>query len=144
MSKAQPDFEDVQLVFKAYELRRESVMRASRAAINAQFWPKQYEDLAAVQAAEHPLNAAFRQVGTYWEMVYGIVKHGIVHPEYFLESNGEGLYFFAKVAPFIERWRQEVSPMAFRNAEWVSREISEGRRLFEVFTKRVKKYHDTH
>lgn len=144
MSKSQPDADDVQIVFRAYELRREGVLRASRAAINSQFWPKRYEDVAAVQAGDHPLNAPFRQVGTYWEMVYGIVKHGIVHAGYFLETNGEGLYFFAKIAPFLERFRSEVSPQAFRNAEWVSRETEEGRRLFEVFTGRVKKYHETH
>jgi hypothetical protein len=144
MSKVEPDANDAQLVCRVYELRRENVMRDSRNAINSQFWPKKFEDVLAVQQANHPLNAPFRQVGTYWELVYSMVKHGIVHADYFLESNGEGLYVFAKVAPFLERFRAEVSPVAFRNAEWVSRETAEGRRLFEVFTQRVKKYHDTH
>ena len=144
MSKEQPDFHDAELVCRVYEMRRESVMRESRSAILSQFWPRRYEDVLAVQQVDHPLSAAFRQVGTFWEMVYGMVKHGIVHPEYFLESNGEGLYVFARVAPFLERYRQEASATAFRNAEWVSRETSEGRRLFGVYTERVKKYHATH
>jgi hypothetical protein len=139
MSKERPDAQDVELVLRVYELRREQVMRDARNAINGQFWPRTFEDILAIQKSEHPLNAPFRQVGTYWEMVYGIVKHGIVHADYFLESNAEGLYVFAKVAPFLERFRQEVSATGFRHAEWVSRETAEGRRLFELFTSRVKK-----
>jgi hypothetical protein len=144
MAKAQPDAHDAELAFRAYDLRREGLMREARSALTSGFWPKTFEDVLAVQQGNHHLNAPFRQVSTYWEMVYGVVKHGIVHPEYFLESNGEGLYLFARVAPFLEKYRAEVSAVGFRNSEWVSRETAEGRRLFEVFTKRVKTYHDTH
>jgi hypothetical protein len=62
-----------------------------------------------------------------------------VHADYFLESNGEGIYLFARVAPYLERFRAEISPVAFRNAEWVARETETGRRYFEVFAARVKK-----
>ena len=66
-------------------------MRESRAAINQKFWPKSYDDVLALTKADHPLNAAYRQVGSFWEMVYGFARHGIVHPDFWLESNGEGL-----------------------------------------------------
>jgi hypothetical protein len=66
-----------------------------------------------------------------------------VHADYFLESNGEGLFIFARVAPYLERFRAEVSPVAFRNAEWVSRETETGRRYLDVFTARVKKALET-
>ena len=138
MPKGQPDHHDAELALRVYEMRREAVMRESRAAIN-QFWPKTYDDLLALTKGEHPLNAAYRQVGSFWEMVYGFAKHGVVQPDFWLESNGEGLLLFAKVAPHLERLRAEVSPTAFRNAEWVSRESAEGRRLFGVFTARVQK-----
>jgi hypothetical protein len=72
-------------------------------------------------------------------MVYGIVRHGIANADYFLESNGEGLFLFAKLQPFLAQLRQEHSPRAFRNAEWVSRESAEGRALFELYLARVKK-----
>ena len=138
MPKGQPDHHDAELALRVYEMRREAVMRESRAAMS-QFWPKTYEDVLAVTKGDHPLNAAYRQVGSFWEMVYGFAKHGVVHPDFWLESNGEGLLLFAKVAPHLERLRAEVSPTAFRNAEWVSRESAEGRRLFGVFTARVQK-----
>jgi hypothetical protein len=139
MPKGTPDHHDAELALRVYELRREPVMRESRSAILQKFWPKTFEDVQAVTKGDHPLNAAYRQVGSYWEMVYGFAKHGIVHPDFWLESNGEGLFVFARVAPFLDRIRSELSPVAFRNAEWISRESAEGRRLFQMFSERVKK-----
>src|SRR5262249_15694831 len=102
MSIEKPDHHDADLVLRVYEMRREAVRRQSRDGILMEVWAKSYEDFIAVTKREHPLNAAFRQAGTYWEMVYGMVKHGIVHPGYFLETNGEGLFLFAKVQPYLE------------------------------------------
>jgi hypothetical protein len=139
MSKEKPDYHDADLALRVYEMRREAVMRESRAALAQKFWPKSYEDVAAVVKADHPLNAAWRQVGTYWEMVYGLVKHGIVNADYFLESNGEGLFHFAKVEPYLESYRKDVSATAFGNVEWVTKETATGRRLYEAIRARVKK-----
>lgn len=139
MPKGMPDHHDAELALRVYELRREPVMRESRNAINQKFWPKSFEDLQAIVKADHPLNAAYRQVGTFWEMVYGFAKHGIVSPDFWMESNGEGLFVFAKVAPHLSKIRAEISPVAYRHAEWVSRESAEGRRLLQYFTERVQK-----
>lgn len=139
MGKEVPDHHDAELSIQVYDLRREPVLRDSRNAMNREFWPRTYDDLAAVIKPEHPLNAAFRQTSTYWEMVYNMVRHGIVHGEFFMESHGEGLFLFARVAPFLERFRQEYSPVAFRNAEWVAQHTEAGRRLLDVFSARVKK-----
>jgi hypothetical protein len=139
MSKEHPDHHDAELAFRAYELRREGVMRESRNAINRDFWPKSFADLQAVLKAEHPLNAPWRQTTTYWEMVYGTIKHGIVNADYFMESSGEGMFLFARVAPFLEEFRREVSPVAFQNAEWVAKNTAAGQRLFAMFTARVQK-----
>ena len=139
MSKDHPDHHDAELAFRAYELRRETVMRESRNAINRDFWPKSSADLLVVIKPDHPLNAPWRQTTTYWEMVYGAVKHGAVHREYFMESNGEGMFLFARVAPHLERFRKDYSPYAFQNAEWVSKNTENGQRLFAMFGERVRK-----
>src|SRR5262249_6307106 len=120
MSRDTPDHHDAELVLRVYELRRDPVMRQSRHELLSTFWPRSYEDVTMLIKPTHPLNAAYRQVGSYWEMVYGIVRHGIVHPDFFMESNGEGLFLYARIAPYIEQYRAEVSPVAFRNAEWVA------------------------
>ena len=139
MAKERADHHDADIVLRLYDLRRETVMRESRDAINSQFWPRSFDDVLAVTKRDHDLNRPFRQVSTFWEMAYGIVKHGIVNPEYFLESNGEGFFLFAKIAPFLEDYRREVSPAAFRNAEWVATQCSPGRALFENIQARVRK-----
>jgi hypothetical protein len=139
MSKDHPDHHDAELAFRAYELRREAVMRESRNAINRDFWPKAYAEVLAVTKADHPLNAAWRQTTTYWEMVYGIVKHGIVNADYFMESSGEGMFLFARMAPYLEEFRRDVSPVAFQNAEWVAKNTAAGQRMFAMFTARVQK-----
>jgi hypothetical protein len=139
MSKERPDHHDAELVLRLYDLRRELVMRQSRDAISNQFWPKTFEDLLEVTKPDHHLNAPYRQVASYWEMVYGMVRHGIVHPEYFVESTGEGLFLYAKVAPHLGALRKNIAPLAFTNAEYVATETAAGRRLFELFTGRVQR-----
>ena len=120
MLKAAPDHHDAEIVIQLYDLRREPVMRASRHAINQDFWPKTFDDLVAVTKHDHPLNAPFRQVNTYWEMAYGMVKHGVLHGDFMLESSSEGLYVFARVKPFLAQLRELTGARAFMNSEWVA------------------------
>jgi hypothetical protein len=143
MSGERPDHHDAELVMKVYDLRREPVMRESRALIQSKFWPKSAGEVLAVTGSDHPLNAAFRQVNTYWEMVYGMVKWGIVHAGYFLESNAEGLFLFAKIAPHLEAYRKDYSATGFRNAEWVATQCPPGRTLYETVSARVRKVLET-
>ncbi len=132
-----PDHHDAELVLKLYELRREDVMRASRAALSADFWPKSWDDVQAVTRLDHPLNPAWRQCATYWEMVYGMAKHGVVHPDFMMESCGEGIFLYARIEPYLPQLR-EVNPFAFRNAEWVVTNSDRGKALLELFRARVK------
>jgi len=139
MPKTTPDHHDAELMIKVYDLRREAVMRESRRAILRDFWPKSFADVQAVLKAEHPLNGAYRQVGTYWEMVYSFVRHGIVHPEFWLENNGEGLFLLAKVEPWLAELREAAGPQVFRNAEWVAKECPDGRPVYARIKARVEK-----
>ena len=143
MPKEQPDHHDADLILKLYDLRREAVMRRSRDALNARFWPKTYDDFLAVTRPDHPLNTAFRQVSSYWEMAYSLARHGIVSADFLVENNAEGLFLHAKVEPFLERFRREVNPLAFRNSEWVTKQCDEGRRRYEIIQARVRKMLET-
>jgi hypothetical protein len=138
MSREAPDYRDAELVIRLYELRREPVMRASRETMMAKFLPKDWDEFIAVTKPDHPMNAAFRQVGTYFEMVYGMAHHGICHPEYLAENNGEGILLFSKVAPYLERYRKEVVSTAFQHAEWIVKNTEVGKHRFELFTKRIQ------
>jgi hypothetical protein len=135
MSKERPDATDAELVIKLYDLRREAVMRKSRDALFA-FNPKSADEAIAITKPDHPLNREYRQVASYWEMVYGLVKHGIVHPEYFMENEGEGMILFVKLEPYLAKYRETVSKLAFTNAEWVAKNTDRGRLICELFRKR--------
>ena len=135
--KESPDHHDAELVIRLYELRREAVMRESRKAIANEFWPRSAEDVLALTRPDHPLNAAWRQVAGYWEMVYGMARHGIVHADFLVDNNGEGLMLFAKVEPWLDALRAQAGPRPFRNAEWVARETETGRAIAEAFRKRI-------
>ncbi|MEW5917387.1 MAG: hypothetical protein AB1762_13335 [Gemmatimonadota bacterium] len=137
IQKDAPDHHDADLVLRMYELRTDPVMRQSRQEISKKFLPASYDEFLAVTKDDHPLNSAYRQVSSYWEMVYAMAKHGVVHGEFMLESCGEGLYLFAKVKPYLERFRSEVNPLAFQNTEWVSTNTKRGQLLAERFGKRV-------
>jgi hypothetical protein len=138
MTKDGPDHHDADLILKIYDLRREAVMRASRTRIFAEFHPKRYEDFLAVATDfENPINVALRQTSSYWEMVYGFARRGVIDPEFLVENNGEGLFLYAKVKPFIERWRSEMSPTAFQNAEWVATHTDAGQRYLAMFEQRI-------
>ncbi|HEU4680415.1 MAG TPA: hypothetical protein VFS51_01635 [Gemmatimonadales bacterium] len=139
MLKEAPDHHDADLVLKLYDLRREVGMRESRNAINSKFWPRNAEEALAVTAHDHPLNDAFRQTAEYWEMVYGMARHGIIHCDFLVENNGEGLFLFARVEPYLDQLRKGGSARAFRNAEWVVIHCGTAQSLMEGYRARIKR-----
>jgi hypothetical protein len=141
--KEAPDHHDADLILKIYDLRREPVMRESRSAINSKFWPRSAEEAIAITANDHPLNVAFRQTSGYWEMVYGMARHGIIHADFLVENNGEGLFLFARVEPYLTDFRQAGSPRSFRNAEWVATSCASGKTLMESYRARIKRVLET-
>lgn len=136
--KDSPDHHDADLVLKIYDLRREAVMRESRSALNTRFWPKSADDVAAVLKNDHPLNAAFRQVSAYWEMVYGMARHGILHADYLVESNGEGLFLYARVESYLGELRSR-NPRAFLHTEWITKNSEVAGQMLTMFRERVAK-----
>ncbi len=138
MAKEVPDHHDAELVLRLYDLRRETVMRESRAKLGA-FLPRTFEEFVAVTQPQHPSNAAFRQVSSYWEMAYGFARHHIVNADFLMENTTEGLFLYAKILPFLARFRQEGSPTAFRNAEWITTQCETGKQRLEMVQARIRK-----
>jgi hypothetical protein len=137
MPEHRPDHRDAELILKLYDLRREPVMRASRDTMIKEFMPGSFEDLVAIADLAHPLNTAYRQTTSYWEMVYGMGHHGIVEPEYLVENNGEGLLTYVKICRFLPRLRDEFSPIAFQHSEWAATQTAVGRRYVELMQGRL-------
>jgi hypothetical protein len=72
-------------------------------------------------------------------MVYGMAKHGVVHTEFLLESNGEGLLLFARVEPYLAAIRAATSPRALRNAEWIAGSGDLAKAIMTTFRGRIQK-----
>jgi len=72
-------------------------------------------------------------------MAYGFARHHIVNADFLIENTTEGLFLYAKVLPFLERFRKEVSPTAFRNSEWITRSCETGKQRLELVQSRVRK-----
>ena len=104
---------DAQVIMKLYELRTEAVLRKARQWVVQEFNPKNVEEyLAVISASTSEQNAWLRQVITYWEMAASFVLHGAVNADMYLDSNGEGLYIYAKLHHLVEDL-QEKSGMRF-------------------------------
>ena len=140
MPKDFPDHHDAELVLRLYEIRREPVMRDSRSAMFTQFLPKSYDDLKAVATnTANPLNAAYRQTTSYWELAYGMAKHGIIHADFLMENAGEGIMLYVKALPWLEKLRTDTGRKHFQNTEWVVQNSEVAKATFARFSASVEK-----
>jgi hypothetical protein len=126
-----PDHHDATIVMQLYDIRREAVMREARATVATKFRPTNSDEAVAVLKQDHPLNGAIRQVVSYWEMVYGMMKWGILHPDFGLESTGEGMVLYAKMEPYLAEVRAQKTGVQLNNAEWVATHTEAGKKLME-------------
>ncbi len=141
LQQAGPSTDDALAVLKLYELRRERVMRASRDTLLG-WTPTSVDDVLAMTKGDHPDNAAFRQVLSYFEMAFGLARRGAVHPELLVDWCGEGILHFAKLKPFLGELRKTMAPTAFSNAEWVTENTEAGAAKLAYFLNRFSQAAD--
>jgi hypothetical protein len=92
-----------------------------------------------VLRGDHPLNVAYRQVTTYWEMAYVFCRHGALNADLLLESSAEGLFIYARIEPYLADLRAAGSPRTLRNTEWIATQTEIGRTIMEYQRARAKK-----
>jgi hypothetical protein len=96
---------DASVILELYKLRQETALREARKFMAFEFWPKDLEELRAVsRAMGSDKNAYWRQALSYWEMAASFVLRGAVDGDLFLDSNGEGLFLYAK----FHHWHAET------------------------------------
>ena len=95
--------EDANLILKLYDLRREKVMREAR-----NWWftfnPTSLQDVTDVFLSDQ--NAYLRMVVSYWEMAATLVNNGAIDEKMFNEANGEHIFIFSKIQPFLGELRK--------------------------------------
>ncbi len=97
--------EQVNLMLRLYEMRREAVMREARAWYLKDFHPKSAEDVMKIAPPGSKENAYLRQVASYWEMVANIVSRRLIDEEFFFENSGEQWIVWEALRPIANEWR---------------------------------------
>ncbi len=110
--------EQVNLMLRLYEDRREPRLREAREWFSANFHAKNEEDLMRVCPPGSQGNAYMRMVLGYWEMVASIVNRGLIDEDLFFENSGEQWGAWEQVKPVIGAWRAMFSsPKVLSNLE---------------------------
>ena len=100
--------QDVALILKLYELRREEGIRRARKWYFTEFDPQTAEDVVKIFTSGHDSSAYYRMITSYWEMAASFVNNGGIDEKMFLDANGEHVGVFSKVEPFIEDVRKAI------------------------------------
>jgi hypothetical protein len=97
--------EQVNLMLKLYDMRREPVMREARSWYAGNFRPTSLEHMSKLAPMGGKESAYARMVITYWGMVASIVNRGLIDEEFFFENTGEQWMVWERVKPIIGEWR---------------------------------------
>lgn len=116
-----PTAADVDLCLRLYEQRRDPALREARDWMSA-FLPNSFEDIKKVMTGEagKDANRYWRQAGSYWEMIAGIMMSGAVSLEgrlLFAQTTKEFAFHFSKIEPFLAEIRAFARPTAFAQLE---------------------------
>src|SRR6266404_4510059 len=89
VNMAQVSYDEVNLMLRLYDMRREPRLRQARAWFVENFHPTSAEDMMEKYPQGSEENTYIRMVISYWDMVASIVNRGLINDELFFESNGE-------------------------------------------------------
>ena len=111
-------YDEVNLMLRLYELRREPRLRQARNWFVDHFHPSNADDMIDKYATESEEYTNIRMVLSYWDMVASIVNRGMINDELFFESNGELWVVWDRIRGFVPTWRTAVkNPTVFLNLE---------------------------
>lgn len=105
--------EQVNLLLRLYDTRREPRLREAREWYGTNFHPKTPEDVMRICPPGSRENAFMRMVLSYWEMVASIVNRGLIDEDFFFENSGEQWVVFEQVKPVLAAWRSMFSSPKF-------------------------------
>ena len=97
-------YKDADLILKLYDLRREKTMRDARNWFFT-FAPQSPKDFMDVLTSDK--SGYYRMVVSYWDMACSFVTNGAIDEQMFNDANGEHIFVYAKVEPFLEALRAD-------------------------------------
>jgi hypothetical protein len=110
--------EQVNLMLRLYEMRREPLMREARDWYFSKFHPASFDDIAKQAPMGSPASAYMRMVISYWEMAASIVNRGLIDEDLFFENTGEQWFVWERIQPFVPAMRaRSKNPHQYGNLE---------------------------
>jgi hypothetical protein len=103
-------YDEVNLMLRMYELRREPRLRQARAWFVEHFHPTSPEEMMQKYPQGTEENTYIRMVTSYWDMVASVVNRGLINDEFFFENNGEIAVVWDRMRTIVPVWR-----VAFKN-----------------------------
>lgn len=117
-------YEEVNLMLKLYDLRREARLRQARNWFLDHFHPASVEEMTEQYAPGSDEYNNIRMVISYWDMVASIVNRGLINDELFFESNGEIWIVWDRIRGVVPTWRAAFkNPTMFSNMEETCRRL---------------------
>lgn len=114
----EPTRDDVDLILRLYDFRRDETMRKARRFILGEFYAAGGKDFLDRYPPGSDQNAYFRQVTSYWDMVGAFVKKGLLNADLLFETAGEFHIIWEKVRATVGDLRQmRRNPFYLKNLE---------------------------
>ena len=121
MTKTCATYDDVDLVIRLYELRREEKLREAREWFASSFEAKTVKDFNELCPAGSEENGLFLAVVTYWELAASFITADVLHAELFFETAGELFLVWERIKDIVPLFRKSrQDPMVLRNLEKVA------------------------
>jgi hypothetical protein len=143
-TKACATYQDVDLILRLYEMRRETKLREARDWFAKSFKVKTVEEFNQLCPLGSEQNAYYRMVISYWEMVASFLTSGVLHQELFFESGGELLFVWERIRDVLPGLRQaNKSPRNLKNLQKVAEAYikwfnEQAPGFYEAFSQRVR------
>ena len=136
-------YDDVNLVLRLYELRREDRLRSARRWFLESFKVKTLAEFQALCPRGGEPSESYRMVTTHWEMVASFLTTGVLNPELFFHSGRELLLVYVRVRAILPAIREAYGNAAeLQNLEVAAKSYIEwwntqSPGAFDAFAKRV-------
>jgi len=127
---------EAELILRLYELRREPVMREARNWFFT-FNPKNPQDFVDVLTSEK--SGYYRMVTSYWDMAASLVHNGAIDAKMFNDANGEHVFVYAKVEPFLAELRADGNPNLLIHLEKLVKEMPNADERLKYVRERIQK-----
>jgi hypothetical protein len=141
---ARATYDDVNLILRLYEMRREDRLREARKWFTGSFKVKSFDEFMALCPPGSEPNASYRMVVTYWEMVASFLTSGVLNAELFYQSGRELLFVWERIRDILPTVREKngharelknLEEAAIAYITWWNHTAPGG---YDAFSKRVR------